>query len=197
MRAPTRSPYLSLSCRAAASRSGTAIETWLSPVTINKPLNDLRLAQFGDGLVVEGKLAGEDFVAVLAERRRCAPHGAGGIRELERNPEHLQGADGGMLDRLDHVARGRLRVVERLGDRVDLPAGNSNRLELGEPWIGVIVRHRLVDHTVDQRPVLDPRAVARKTLILRPFGMAEHFGDARELTFVSNPERDHPVGGLI
>src|ERR1700747_3517536 len=89
MRAPTLSPYLSWSCRAAASRSGTAIETWLSPVTMNKPLNDLRLAQFGDDLVVEAKLAGKDFVAVLAERRRRAPHGAGGIRELERNAETL------------------------------------------------------------------------------------------------------------
>src|SRR5215831_5127534 len=197
MRAPTRSPYLSWRCRAAASRSGTAMETWLSAVIMNKPLNDLRLAQFGDGLVVEAKFAREDFVAVLAERRRWAPHGAGGIRELERNPEHLQGADGGMLDGLDHVARGRLRIVERLGDRVDLPAGNSHRLELGEPCIGVIVRHRLVDHTVDQRPVLDPRAVARKTLILRPFGMTEHFGDARELTFVSDSERNHPIRGLI
>src|SRR5215471_18560966 len=104
MRAPTLSPYLSWSCRAAASRSGTAIETWLSPVTMNKPLNDLRLAQFGDDLVVEAKLAGEDFLAVLAERRRRAPHGAGGIGELERNSKHLQGAHGGMLDRLDHYA---------------------------------------------------------------------------------------------
>src|ERR1700731_3460163 len=50
LRAPPQTPYLSLSCRAAASRSGTAIETWLSPVTMNKPLNDLRLAQFGDDL---------------------------------------------------------------------------------------------------------------------------------------------------
>src|SRR5262249_61583214 len=102
MRAPTLSPYLSLSCRAAASRSCTAIETWLGPVTMNKPLNDLRLAQFGARLVVEAKLASKNFLAVLAERRRWAPHGAGGIRELERNPQHLQGADGGMLDGLDH-----------------------------------------------------------------------------------------------
>src|SRR5215475_5796025 len=168
MRAPTLSPYLSLSWRAAASSSGTAIETWLSPVTMNKSLNDLRLAQFGDGLVVEAKLASEDFVAVLAERRRRPLHGAGGLRELERNPEHLQGADGGMRDGLDHVARGRMRIVERIGDRVDLAAGNSRRLELGEPRIGVIVRQRLVDHAVDQRSVLDPRAVAGKALILRP-----------------------------
>src|SRR6266404_1763318 len=184
MRAPTRSPYLSLSCRAAASRSGTAIETWLSPVTMNKPLNDLRLAQFGDGLVVEAKLAGEDFLAVLAERRRRAPHGAGGIRELERNPEHLQGAHGGMLDRLDHSTRRRLRIIECFG----------HRLELGEPDIGVIVRQRLVDHAVDQRPVLDPRAVAGKARVARPFRMAEHLGDARKLTFVSDTERNHPVG---
>src|SRR5260370_39342399 len=100
MRAPTLSPYLSWSCRAAASRSGTAIETWLSPVTISKPLNDLRLAQFGDGLVVEAKLAGEDFLAVLAERRRRAPHGAGGIRGLEPEPEHLRGGHRGVLGRL-------------------------------------------------------------------------------------------------
>jgi hypothetical protein len=33
---------------------------------MNKPLNDLRLAQFGDGLVVEAKLASEDFGVVLA-----------------------------------------------------------------------------------------------------------------------------------
>src|SRR5215510_14472618 len=98
MRDETLSPYLSLTGRAAASSCGTAIETWLSTVTMNKALNDLRLAQFGDGLVVEAKLASEDFVAVLAERRRRAPHGAGRIRELERNPEHLQDADGGMLD---------------------------------------------------------------------------------------------------
>src|SRR6516162_4955069 len=111
MRAPTRSPYLSWSCRAAASRSGTAIETWLSPVTMNKPLNDLRLAQFGDGLVVEAKLASEDFSVVLAERRRGAPQGAGGTRELERIPELLQGADGGMLEVLDHVPRGCLRII--------------------------------------------------------------------------------------
>src|SRR5260370_41800239 len=97
MRAPTLSPYLSWSCRAAASRSGTAIETWLSPVTMNKPLNDLRLAQFGDGLVVESKLAGEDFIAVLAERRRRAPHGAGGIPGLERDSQDLQRAPGGIL----------------------------------------------------------------------------------------------------
>src|SRR5215471_7844273 len=140
MRAPTLSPYLSLSCRAAASRSGTAIETWLSPVTMNKPLNDLGLAQFRDGLVVEAELASEDFVAVLAERRRRALHRAGGLRELERNPEHLQGADGGMFDRFDHVARRRLRIIESFGDRVDLAARNSRRLELGEPRIGVIVR---------------------------------------------------------
>src|SRR6516164_1900320 len=197
MRAPTLSPYLSLSCRAAASRSGTAIETWLSPVTMNKPLNDLGLAQFGDGLVVEAELASEDFVAVLAERRRRAPHRAGGIRELERNPEHLQGADGGMFDRFDHLTRRRLRIVESFDDRVDLAARNSCRLELGEPRVGVIVRQRLVDHAVDQRPVLDPRAVAHKALILRPYGMAEHLGDARELAFVSDPERDHRVGGLI
>src|SRR5262249_52735393 len=191
MRAPTLSPYLSLSWRAAASRSGTAIETGLSPVTMNKPLNDLRLAQFGDGLVVEAKLAGEDFVAMLTERRRRAPHGTGRIQELERNPEHLQGADGGMLDGLDHVARGRLRIVERLGDRGDLPAGDSHRLALGEPCIGVSLRPRVVDLAGGPHPV------AGKTLILRPFGMAEHFGDARELTFVSDPERDHPVRGLI
>src|SRR5262245_28076048 len=140
MRAPTLSPYLSLSWRAAASRSGTAIETWLSAVTMNKPLNDLRLAQFGDGLVVEAKLAGEDFLAVLAERRRRAPHGAGSIRELERNPEHLQGADCGMFDRLDHVARGRLRIIECVGDRVDLPTRDSHRFELGQPGIGAIMR---------------------------------------------------------
>src|SRR5262249_27111477 len=197
MRAPTRSPYLSWSCRAAASRSGRAIETWLSAVTMNKPLNDLRLAQFGDGLVVEAKLASEDFGVVLAERRRWAPHGAGGIRELERNPEHLQGADGGMFDRLDHVARGRLRIIERLGDRVDLPAGDSPRFELGQPGIGTIVRQCLVDHAVDQRAVLDPRAVAGKARIARPFRMTEHLSDARELAFVSDPERDHPVGSLI
>src|SRR5215813_3969194 len=152
MRAPTLSPYLSLSWRAAASRSGTAIDTWLSPVTMNKPLNDLRLAQFGDRLVVEAKLAGEDFVAMLTERRRRAPHGAGGIRELERNPEHLQGADGGMLERLDHTTRRRLRIIECFGDRVDLSARDSHRLELGEPAVGVIVRQRLVDNAVDQRP---------------------------------------------
>src|SRR5262249_44387057 len=197
MRAPTLSPYLSLSCRAAASRSATSIETWLSPVTMNKSLNDLRFTQFRDGLVVEAKLASEDFVAVLAERRRRPLHGAGGLRELERNPEHLQGADGGMLDRFDHLTRRRLRIIESIGDRVDLPAGDSRRLELGEPRIGVIVRQRLVDHAVDQRPVLDPRAVAGKALILRPFGMPEHLGDARELTFVSDPERDHRVGGPI
>src|SRR5262249_38865867 len=160
MRAPTLSPDLSLSCRTAASRSGTAIETWLSPVTMNKPLNDLRLAQFGDGLVVEAKLASEDFVAVLAERRRRPLHGAGGLGELERDPEHLQGADGGMFDRFDHLTRRRLRIVECFGDRVDLAARDSRSLELGEPRIGVIVRQRFVDHAVDQRPVLDPRAVA-------------------------------------
>src|SRR5262249_24136812 len=133
MRAPTRSPYLSWSCRAAATRSGTAIETWLSGVTMNKPLNDLRLAQFGDGLVVEAKLASEDFGVVLAERRRWAPHGAGGLRELERNPKHLQGADGGMFDGLDHVARGRPRLIRCLGDRVDFPAGESPCVERVQP----------------------------------------------------------------
>src|SRR5258708_29090274 len=126
MRAPTLSQYLSWSCRAAASRSGTAIETWLSPVTMNKPLNDLRLAQFGDGLVVEAKLAGEDFIAVLAERRRRAPHGAGGIRELERNPPHLQGAHRGIVDRLDHPTRRRLRIIGRFRGRVALSAKASH-----------------------------------------------------------------------
>src|SRR5260370_32877007 len=116
MRAPTRSPYLSWSCRAAASRSGTAIETWLSPVTMNKPLNDLRLAQFGDGLVIEAKLAGEDFVAVLAERRRRGPQGAGGIRAIGRNPAQLHGAQRGSNDCLSHSLRARAATRGGSGD---------------------------------------------------------------------------------
>src|SRR5215469_600341 len=87
-------------------------------------------------------------------------------------------ADGGMFDGLDHVTRGCLRIIERLGDRVDLPAGDSHCFELGQPGIGAIMRQRLVDHAVDQRPVLDPRAVAGKARIARPFRMAEHLGDA-------------------
>src|SRR5262249_56345676 len=60
-------------------------------------LDHLVPAQFGNRLVVQAELAGKNFLTVLSERRRRAPHGARGIGELEWNPEHLQGADGGML----------------------------------------------------------------------------------------------------
>src|SRR5205814_641461 len=83
------------------------------------------------GLIIETEVAGQDFLAVLPKRRRRAPHRTGGGGELERNPEHLQGAGGRMLDGLDHPARGRLRILERFGDRIDLAARNSRRFELG------------------------------------------------------------------
>src|SRR5262245_33590803 len=98
---------------------------------MGKSLDDVLPAQFGNRPSVESKLPGENFLAVLAERRRWTPHGASGVGELERNPEHLQGAGRRMLDGFDHLARGRLRVIERFGDRVDLPAGDPRGLELG------------------------------------------------------------------
>src|SRR5215813_6329215 len=156
-------------------------------------LDHLVPAQFGNRLVVQAELAGKNFFAVLSERRRRAPHGAGGIGELEGNPEHLQGADGGMRDGLDHGARGRVRIIERLRDRVDLAAGNPRRLELGEPGIGAIVGQCFIDEGIDHGSVLDPRAVARKPRILGPFGMAEQFGHAPELALVANSDRDHRV----
>jgi hypothetical protein len=58
MGAPTLSPYFALSSRAAASRFGTAIETWLSPLIMRKPLDHFLSPQVGDGLVIEAKLAG-------------------------------------------------------------------------------------------------------------------------------------------
>src|SRR5713226_9054897 len=122
----------------------------------------------------------------IRSMRPRAPHRAGGIGELERDSQHPQGADRGMLDRLDHGARGGVRIVERLGDRVDLGAGNADRLELGEPGVGAIVRQRLLDQPVDDGAVLDPRAVAREALVLRPFRMAEHLRAAGELPLVAD-----------
>src|SRR5438094_905577 len=148
MRAPTRSPYLSLSCRAAASRSGTAIETWLSPVTINKPLNDLRLAQFGDGLVVEAKLAGEDFLAVLAER----DHPVGGLIGRIRHDARMAVAEPAGVAPGGEIARGHVdehrqrRFVQRDLDLLAL-AGAVARVERRED--GVRCEHAGAD--VDDR----------------------------------------------
>src|SRR6476660_4326744 len=204
IRGPTASPYLSLSCRAAAAMSGTTMETWFKPVIMTLPSrpaalcsDDFLLAQLRDRLLIQPQLALEDFIVVLPEYRRCAPHRAGGVGELERDPEHLEGADGGMLDRLDHVARGRMRIVERVGDRIDASAGTAHRLELVEPGIGIVVRKRLVDEAVDHVAVLDAGAVAGEAWVLRPFGMAKHLGDAPELALVADPDGDHRVGGLI
>src|SRR5262245_35908103 len=160
-------------------------------------LDHLVPAQFGNRLIVQVELASKNFLAVLSERRRRAPHGAGGIGELEGNPEHLQGADGGMRDCLDHGARGRVRIIERLSDRIDLAAGNPRRLELGEPGIGAVTRECLVDQTIEESPMLHTRAVARKRRILGPFGITEHFGHAPELTLIANSDRDHRVGGPV
>src|SRR5687768_1803333 len=60
-------------------------------------LDDFGVAQFGDRFFVEPKLLEQDFVAVLAQHWRRATHRAGGVRKLEGNPEHSQGADGRML----------------------------------------------------------------------------------------------------
>src|SRR3954452_18973292 len=193
MRGPTASPYFSLSCRAAAAMSGTTMETWFKPVIMTLPSrpaalcsDDFLLAQLRDRLLIQPQLALEDFIVVLPERRRCAPHRAGGVGELERDPQHLERADGGMLDRLDHVARGRVRIVKRVGDRIDPPAGNPHCHELVEPDVGVVVRKRLVDEAVDHVAVLDAGAVAGEARMLRPFGIPQLLGDKSELALVGH-----------
>ena len=102
-----------------------------------------------------------------------------------------------MLDGFDHAARSGMRIIKRLGNRIDPAAGNADRLELAQPVLGRILRERGIDQAVDEIAVLDARAIAAKALVLRPFGVAQNLGGARKLPLVSDCERHHGVGGPI
>src|SRR5262245_46089002 len=88
----------------------TAIGSTRLIFTLQSPQSDhLFTPHLRDLVRVQPQLAGENLLVVLAEHRRRAPHRAGRVRKFERDAEHLQGADGGMLDGLDHVACGGVR----------------------------------------------------------------------------------------
>ena len=85
----------------------------------------LSCAQLRDRARVMSKLGRTSSVCWPSSRRRDAAPSTRRVGELERDAEHLQRADGRVLDRLDHVARERVRVVERGGDRIDLAARHA------------------------------------------------------------------------
>ena len=142
-RSPATSPYFSCSACAAASMSGTTIDTWQTRIAWPPPISPCqRAARRSPARPCQAPA--QDLVGVLAEHRRRASHRARRVAELERNAEHLQCADKRMLDRLDHLPRCGVRVVERLRDRIDAAARNACRLQLFEPGVRCVAGKCLV-----------------------------------------------------
>src|SRR5207344_2446606 len=95
-----------------------------------------------DCIRIVSQFVREDLIVVLAEERRRAAYGAGSVRKLEGDAEHLQLADAGMLDALDHAPRSGMGIIERLGNRVDPAAGDPHRLELAQPALSRVAGKR-------------------------------------------------------
>src|SRR6266545_1542968 len=83
--------------------------------------NDPRVPEARDVIVGEAELA-QDFFCVLAELGRLRADRARGRRELRDDARHLERLAVGRGDRLDHAARGEVRIGSDVGRAVD-PAG--------------------------------------------------------------------------
>src|SRR5690606_3603643 len=140
-----------------------------------------------------GKAVGEDFLGVLAMHGRMPADGGRRVGELERRAEHAHRADLRMRDRLDHAPRRRLLGLQRLGNAVDAPAGNADRLEAPDPVIGILAGERRLDQAVDELAVVDAVLVGGEARILSPYGMADNAGEAAELHVVADSDGDRRV----
>lgn len=100
---------------------------------------------------------------------------------LNRGRDELDLASPRVVHLLDHLARLRLRVLERLSDVVDRREGEALTLEAIEPvcrWVFA----ECGDDQGDQRlAVDDARRVGREARIRHPLGVVEQFCELREL----------------
>src|SRR5579871_5216542 len=97
----------------------------------------------------------------------------------------------------DHLARAHLRMIERLIERIDWPAGNALGIQNFFP---LDRRPRLklrANQVREEIPIFVPSAIRREARIGAPFRRAEHVTEASPALVPGRAERDVAVGGPI
>src|SRR5690349_11738615 len=108
----------------------------------------------------------QNLGGVLPQSRRVAPDRRRGVRELERTAGHAELGDLRVRDRDEHLARGDLRIVDHLGDIVELRARNAGGVERVDPRGSRPCREDGVEQGVQRVPVRDAHRVREEAGIV-------------------------------
>ena len=162
-------------------------------------LFSLRLARFNDAfggeaidfrVLISGFAQG--FARMFAQHRR-RPRSAVAVRE-KCSGEPIALVFPARMIKIDtHAACERLRMLERLADRMNGADRNAGRVERFDPLASCARCDDCVHRSGQCGEISHARGVGRKSRISAPFGMAQHIGDPLPVRLIGAADIDPSI----